>query len=183
MAENVAVERELVEALRRGEEAAFAGLVARHHYGFLRIARVWVRDASGAEEVVQKTWLSALESLDRFEGRSSLRTWLYGIALRVASDYRRSAYVRRERAMAEPGEGQEPSTDGEPPAEVRQQLTRLLARLDADRREVVVLYEIEGFTMKEVAEVVGCPLQTAYSRLYSAREQLFEAAKAGKHRG
>jgi RNA polymerase sigma-70 factor, ECF subfamily len=48
---------------------------------------------------------------------------------------------------------------------------------------VVVLYEIEGFTMKEVAEVVGCPLQTAYSRLYSAREQLLEAAKAGKHRG
>jgi RNA polymerase sigma-70 factor (ECF subfamily) len=136
-----------------------------------------------ADDVCQEVFITAQRKLSGFEGRSSLRTWLYGIALRVASDYRRSAYVRRERATVEPGEGQEPSTDGEPQAEVRQQLAKLLSRLDADRRAVVVLYEIEGFTMKEVAEVVGCPLQTAYSRLYSAREQLFEAAKAGKHRG
>ena len=72
-------ERALVAALRRGDEAAFVALVARHGASLLRVARTFVRDRAVAEEVVQETWLAVLSGIDRFEGRSSLKTWIYQI--------------------------------------------------------------------------------------------------------
>lgn len=66
----------LLAALRRGEEAAFVALVEHYHGPLVRLARLYVGDTTTAEEVVQETWLGALRGLDRFEGRSSLKTWL-----------------------------------------------------------------------------------------------------------
>ena len=77
-------ELDLLRALRQHDEAAFAALVDAHGSWMLRTARAWVGSRAVAEEVVQETWLAALRSLDRFEGRSSLKTWLFTILVNTA---------------------------------------------------------------------------------------------------
>ncbi len=129
---------------------------------------------SDVEDLAQEVFVTVHRKLPEFEGRSKLRTWLYAICLRVASDHRRRAYVVRERAMENPPVDAAGRTGGEPDTslESRAFVLQLLACIDEDKRAVLVLYELEGLSMREVAEVVGCPLQTAYSRLHAARELL-----------
>jgi RNA polymerase sigma-70 factor, ECF subfamily len=74
----------LVERLRAGDETAFMMLVEKHQASMLRIARMYVSSRAVAEEVVQEAWLGILKGLDRFEGRSSLRTWMYRILVNIA---------------------------------------------------------------------------------------------------
>src|SRR5437867_8467141 len=80
----IAEELSLVEALRAGDEAAFMALVDRYGPSMLRLAMVYVRNRSVAEEVVQETWLGVLRGIDRFEGRSSLKTWIFRILTNTA---------------------------------------------------------------------------------------------------
>lgn len=143
-------------------------------YVWRALRHLGVADAEIAD-VSQEVFITVHKKLPEFEGRSSLRTWLYGICLRVASDHRRRAYVRRELPSAEPTAERSVSPEPGPGIEDRATLRALLDVLDPDKRAVLVLYEIEGFTMKEVAEIVDCPVQTAYSRLHAARERLLEA--------
>ena len=74
-----AEDRRLVQGLRDGDDAVYAELLRRWHPAMLRVARMYVRDRSTAEEVVQETWLAVLQGIDRFEGRSSLKTWVFRI--------------------------------------------------------------------------------------------------------
>jgi RNA polymerase sigma-70 factor (ECF subfamily) len=78
-----------LEALKRGDEAAFESLINRYHGPMMRLAMAYVRDRGVAEDVVQETWLTCLRSLEKFEGRSSLKTWLFGILINVARSRRR----------------------------------------------------------------------------------------------
>ncbi|MEA2192285.1 MAG: hypothetical protein QOI73_2406 [Solirubrobacteraceae bacterium] len=87
-------ERALVAALRRGEEAAFVALVDRYGATLLGLARTFVRDRAVAEEVVQETWLAVLNGIDRFEGRSSLKTWIF----QILSNRARTRAVREGRS-------------------------------------------------------------------------------------
>ena len=77
-------DRLLVEALRDGDEEAFASLVGAYHGSLVRLALVYVRDRGVAEEVVQETWLGVIRGLERFEGRSSLKTWIQRILANTA---------------------------------------------------------------------------------------------------
>src|SRR5215210_9428047 len=75
---------EVVAALKRGDHAVFAELVDAYSPGLMRMAQMFVRDRAVAEEVVQETWIGVLRGIDRFEGRSSLKTWIYRILMNTA---------------------------------------------------------------------------------------------------
>lgn len=126
---------------------------------------------SDVEDACQQVFLVVLRKLAEFEGNSAIKTWIYGICLRVASERRKRASASREAPSAEPPEEEvEPAQEAElERQQTRKRLTSALAQLDEDQREVFVLYEIEQLTMKEVARTVACPLFTAYSRLRLAR--------------
>lgn len=132
------------------------------------------------EDVCQEVFLVVARRLDAFEGRSSVRTWVYGICVRVASDYRKSARVRREEISPVAGEGADSDKQLDVVAlrQARATLDRILDALDDDKRAVFVLYEIEQLKMPEIAVALGCPLQTAYSRLHAARARVHEAIAA-----
>lgn len=126
------------------------------------------------DDVCQEVFVTVHRRIASFEQRSSPRTWLYGICVRTASEYRRKAIQRREvLAHESPDAKVDPCQETEAGLrEARAVLDRILDCLDADKRAVFVLYEIEEISMTEVAIAVGCPLQTAYSRLHGARREV-----------
>jgi RNA polymerase sigma-70 factor (ECF subfamily) len=159
-------------------EELSVGELFRSHAPFVwrLLCRLGVTDAD-ADDMCQEVFLTVQRKLPTFEGRSSVQTWLYGITVRTAADYRR----RRRGAMPSepPPELSRPGHQEDDVAliEAQRTLDSILRGLDEDKRVVFVLYEIEELTMPEVAEVVGCPLQTAYSRLHTARREFQEAVR------
>lgn len=136
---------------------------------------------SDADDACQEVFVVVFRKLGEYEGRSQMRTWLYGIAVRVAAAHRRKAHTRREVPTEEPV-GPETASAANPEGAVADRealalLDRALDELDDDKRAVFVLYEVEGLEMPEVAEAVGCPLQTAYSRLHAARKEVEKAMR------
>ena len=102
----------LLEALRAGDEHAFATLVDRYGPSLLRLAQLYVSSRAVAEEVVQETWLAVVTGIERFEGRSSLKTWLFRILVNQA----KSRGIRESRNVpfsALDGEGSEPAVESE----------------------------------------------------------------------
>jgi RNA polymerase sigma-70 factor (ECF subfamily) len=162
------------------EPPAFADVYREHvRFVFRVLPRLGVA-ARDVEDVCQDVFVVVYRKLPEFAQRSTLRTWLYGIALRCASDYRRRAHVMREAPDEHAGTTLTVAPDQPDSIAQRQAralLDRILAGLDDDKRAVFVLFELEELSMAEVAEIVGCPLQTAYSRLYAARA-VIEAAMA-----
>jgi len=153
--------------------------VFREHGGFVfrLLRRLGVPDAD-LDDLTQEVFIIVHRSLDRYEERNQMRSWLYRICVREASRLRRS---RKPVDTVDVDTLVEPSgptpEDAAQANQARADFDRLLGVLDEERRAVFVLYEVEELSMEEVAKVVGCPLATAYSRLRSARQLVVAAAK------
>lgn len=138
------------------------------------VRRLGVREAD-VEDVCQKVFIIVHRKLDTYDGSSKVTTWLFGICYRVVADHRRRAHHVRE-VFDEPAIARMARAPDQQEGLARQQaralLDRMLDQLDEPKRAVFVLSQLEQLPMKDVAEAVGCPLQTAYSRLHAAQRQL-----------
>jgi RNA polymerase sigma-70 factor (ECF subfamily) len=133
------------------------------------------------DDVVQEIFIVVHSRLHTVEQPASLRSWIYSVVRRTVSTYHRGQHARAIRGYSEPSP--EPGASLRPPspldlavlsAELKL-LWRLLGELDAPKREVLILVELEEMTMPEIAEAIGIPLNTAYSRLRAARQEFNEA--------
>ena len=124
------------------------------------------------DDLCQEVMIVVHRRLNEVQGRS-LRGWLYGICVRVASDYRRSARVKRRSREPVPEQAVAPAAESDAEAKkLEGRLLRVLDELDYDKRVVFVLYELEELTLREISEALSIPMQTVYSRLQSAREHV-----------
>jgi RNA polymerase sigma-70 factor (ECF subfamily) len=130
-------------------------------------------------DVCQEVFLVVHRRFATFDGRSAMRTWLYGICRRVASEYRRAPHLLREELCDTlPEQSQPAPQDAEMERRAaRRLLDEILDTLDEDKRFVFVLHEIEQVPMDEIAALVGCPLQTAYSRHRAATKHVEAAVR------
>ena len=175
----------LLDALRAGDDAAFASLVSKYHQRLLRFAESMVPNRAVAEEVVQDTWLGVVRGIDRFEGRSTVKTWLFHILANRA----RSAGAREARSvpLGDPLDGRftaagewsrppEPWSDAIDSRVVADELVsrikRCLPQLPAGQRQVLVLRDIEGLEPAEVCTLLGISAGNERVRLHRARTQV-----------
>ncbi len=158
------------------DTADFGVLYAEHFKAVWRtLQRLGVHPGS-VDDATQEVFVTAWRRWHDFEGRSTARTWLLGIAIRVASDTRRkqrpTEEVSPELQMSGPGPESMAASN-----EVGRRVEQLLAKLEPERREVLLLVDLEGYSVPEVASATGINLNTLYTRLRSARQQFEELVK------
>jgi RNA polymerase sigma-70 factor, ECF subfamily len=192
-----AADAPLLSLLRAGDEAAFRELVIRYHSGMVGLARAFVSSPATAEEIVQETWVAVLQELGRFEGRSSLKAWIFGILVNRA----RTRAVRDGRMVLfsemEPGsEGDEPAVDpsrfkasgfwDQPPrpwdemtperllhsAEMAAHLQRALEELPESQRAVVIMRDVVGHSSEETCNILGFSATNQRVLLHRGRSKI-----------
>jgi RNA polymerase sigma-70 factor (ECF subfamily) len=194
----VDADRELLARLRAGDEAAFMTLVDRYGALMLRVALMHVRSRAVADEVVQEAWLGVIRGLDRFEGRSSLKTWI----LRIVANLARTRGVREQRSVPLSALEDEPSVDPgrfRPPDDrypggwavpphawarlpeeslVAEETLRLVReaidRLPARQQEVITLRDVEGWDSDEVCAALDLTEGNQRVLLHRARSKVRE---------
>jgi RNA polymerase sigma-70 factor (ECF subfamily) len=196
-------EAALLAALRAGDERAFARLVDLHHAALVRVARQYVSSDEIAEDVAQEAWLGLLRGLDSFEGRSSLRTYLFRIVMNLA----RTRGVRDARSVpfsslardGEDGPAVDPERFVQAPAagaghwlspirpwgvsaeqlaldsELREKVAEAISRLPERQRRVVTLRDVEGFDADEVSALLGLSEVNQRVLLHRGRTKVREA--------
>jgi RNA polymerase sigma-70 factor (ECF subfamily) len=193
---------QLVEALRAGDEETFRVLVREWHAPLLRVAQIFVPSRAIAEEVVQETWLRVLGALGRFEGRSSLRTWVFRILANTAKTRaQREGRVIPFSSLQDPGRVPEAAVDADrflpddhpqqpgawssPPrdlpeerllaAETRAQIAAAIDDLPANQRAVIMLRDVEGWSSDEVCNALDITEVNQRVLLHRARSKVRNA--------
>ena len=197
MSTGVEDDAQLVDRLRAGDEAAFVELVRRYQPRLLRLAEATVGSRAVAEEVCQDTWLAVMRGVERFEGRSSFKTWLFRILLNRA----RTSATREQRA----GKPEDDLTErfdasgawAEPPVpwadrvddrvvaeKLAQRIRDLLPALPEQQRQVVILHDIEGLQPADIAALLGISDGNQRVLLHRGRARLrgYLAAELGGDR-
>jgi RNA polymerase sigma-70 factor, ECF subfamily len=176
----IAAERELVGRCVRGDPLAWRTLYDRHFPQIDRLVHALGITDSEADDVCQEIFVSVFRSLRSFRGEARVGTWIHRVAAREAVRFAKRRRMRkvlavlflREQALAPPPES------GEAEAGRRQYLRRLLDRLAPERRLALVLHEIEGVPVGEIAELSGCAENTVWTRIHRARGDLERFAEA-----
>lgn len=195
------LDRELVEALRRGDSDAYTRLVDELTPALLRLAMAHVPSRAVAEEVVQDTWVGVINGIDRFEGRSALRTWIFGIMLNIARTRGKrekrtiplSFFRRRDEEGSGPAvdpdrfHGQAGDLHGQwssPPAEwheperklatdeARRLMLEAIADLPPRQREVIVLRDIQGYSAEDARNALDISETNQRVLLHRARSKV-----------
>jgi len=167
----------LVARCQQGDHAAWRQLYERYASTVHRFVSAMGVPPSEREDACQDVFMAIYRSLPRFRGDAQLSTWIYKIAARGTTrliQRRRLHGLLATLLLREPPPS--PPDQAERTARL-QVLDTLLARVDPKKRLVLILFEIEGLSIDEVARVVGCPQNTAWSRLHHGRAQLLKAAK------
>jgi RNA polymerase sigma-70 factor (ECF subfamily) len=191
----VDVDQRFLERLRAGDEAAFVALVAAHHDAMLRLASNFVSSRAVAEEVVQDTWLGVVRGVDRFEGRSSLRTWLLTILVNRA----RTTGVRESRSVAigdaapavdrarfdatgawasPPEHWVEDAEERLGAAALASHISAALEQMPPRQRAVVMLRDVDGLESDEVCAVLSLSQGNQRVLLHRGRSQLRQALES-----
>ncbi len=195
-------ELSLIEQLRSGNEAAFVSLVDRYAPSMLRLAMIYVKVWAVAEEVVQETWMAVLEGLGRFEGRSSLKTWLFRILINCAITRAQregrsipfSSLPNSDPDLAEPAVDPDrffpadhqwaghwvsfPSNWQETPeervlsGETRAHLEKAIEALPASQRQIIIMRDIEGWTSEETCDFLEISQVNQRVLLHRARSKV-----------
>ena len=184
----VAAESGLVDLCRRGDPEAFARLVSLHERMVYNLAVRLLGDAEEARDLSQEVFLLVYRTLGRFQGRSSLRTWIYRIVVNQCRN-RQRWWRRRKRERSCPLEDVTPADevrmaeaaqattpfDDLARRERAQRVQAALGRLSFDHRAILLLREVEGLSGEEIAAALGIPEGTVKSRLARARDGLRRA--------
>ena len=195
-------EEELLDALRGGDEAAFAALVHEHHASMIRVARLYVESAAAAEEVAQEAWLGVLNGLARFQGRCTLRAWILSIVSNcartrgardkrsvplsclAAEDEGGGASVDPDRFLADghprwPGHWSQPpepwSDDALVSRETLDAVRAAMEQLPPTQRAVMTMRDVEGLGSEETCQVLGISEANQRVLLHRARSKVRKA--------
>jgi RNA polymerase sigma-70 factor (ECF subfamily) len=178
----------LVQRAQAGEETAFREIVERYQSKVFSIIHGVVRQRNDVEDIAQQVFAKVYVSIKSFDFRSSLITWIYKITVNECFDYLRKRKVRKlvyESDLSEDEvrrvDNSEPSTSRQVPIDTtlarRDYLLRLLTRVSEEERMLLMLKEVEGYSVEELAEKTGMNENTIKVKLFRARQKLVKAAQ------
>ena len=187
-------DRELVRRAQKEDKEAFEELVRRHQARVFAVAGGILRNKEDVEDIAQQVFLKAYFSLKRFDQRAAFSTWLYKITVNECWDLLRKRKVRpllyeadlseeQARQYGASEEREEQAQDVSERLEKRQELERLLDCLEERDRTMLVLKEVQGFSVEEIAEILGINGNTVKVRLFRARQRITERLRRRRAAG